>query len=56
MPVRQHAAHGLLGNAKSRYRGHVNRPRNSFCIYINECAANALAGVVDNYIRRAAQC
>ena len=53
MPLGQHAAQGLLGDAKGGDRGDVDRARDSLGIDLDEGPANALAGVVDDDVGRA---
>lgn len=47
MPLRQHAAHGLLGNAKGADRGEAERARDLLGTNFDNGSARALAGVAN---------
>ena len=55
MSLGQHAAHRLLGDAKGGDRGDIDRARDRLGVDLDERPANALAGVVDHDVGRAAK-
>ena len=56
VPLGEHPAHGVLGNAKGGHRGDIDSACDLFGVDLDERSANAAAGVVDNDVGCATEC